>query len=112
MLKTVRSGGGPKEAESPRPEERHGEKRRDGGDRRSGFDRRTPRREMRDTPATFSPDEARVIRARVLSGRGTTCPRCEGCFCFGPPVLLAGGGAVQEVRCSVCHRSVMLRRTP
>jgi hypothetical protein len=112
MLKMAGPTGGPKEAEPMRDTERSGAERRSGGDRRSGFDRRGPYGEMRDTPATFSPDEARAIKATVFSGREAPCPRCGGRLCFSPAVLLSGGGAIQEVRCMVCYRSVMLRRTP
>jgi hypothetical protein len=104
--------GNPKEADHPRGEKRTGVERRRSGDRRSGLDRRVPHREMRDTPATFSPDEARAIRKRVSIEREARCPRCDASLSIGPAVLLSGGGAIQEARCSLCHRTVMLRRTP
>lgn len=104
--------GNPKETDPAGGEKRTDVERRCRGNRRSGLDRRGPHREMRDTPATFSPDEARAIRVRVLSDREARCPRCDASLAIGPAVLLTGGGAIQEARCSVCHRTVMLRRTP
>jgi hypothetical protein len=104
--------GNPKETDPPGGEKRTDVERRRRGNRRSGLDRRVQHREMRDTPATFSPDEARAIRKRVSIEREAQCPRCDAFLSIGPAVLLTGGGAIQEARCSVCHRTVMLQRTP
>lgn len=63
--------------------------------------------ETRDTPVTYSRDEALQIRTIVGdASNALECPLCGGELKIGYPI--AGGGTVDpvwEVRCLGCHRS-------
>ena len=63
--------------------------------------------ETRDTPVTYSREEAARVREIVGTDDQTLiCPRCGDELKVGFPV--AAGGTVQpvwEVRCQGCHRS-------
>ncbi len=63
--------------------------------------------DTRDTPVTYSRDEAQRIRAIVSdASRALECPLCQGKLKIGYPI--AGGGTVHpvwEVRCQDCHRA-------
>ena len=92
-------------------ERRVGE-RRASVDRRCLPDRRVDRLAARETPATYSNQEARTIKAAILEGDRPVCPRCYGYLCIGPAIPMLGGDRVREVRCKACRRSVMVRRKP
>lgn len=69
---------------------------------------------MRETPVTFSPDEAQEIR-RTLAVPDTAfvCPRCGADLVIQGPI--GGGGAerpVWEVYCPPCHRSLYVMALP
>ena len=77
-------------------------------ERRGGEDRRVLPDRRRDTPAMFSPEETAQVRAQILEpGTETRCPRCGGSLTIGPTTT-EGEETVREVRCSVCHRGVLL----
>lgn len=68
----------------------------------------------RDTPVTFSPDEAAKIRELFASFTNPLpCPRCGKSLQVGSPI--AGGGTVAmiwEIRCHACSRSLILEEFP
>jgi len=77
-------------------------------ERRIGKDRRVLPDRRRDTPAMFSPEETAQVRAQILeSGTEARCPRCGGSLTVGPTTT-TGEESVREVRCSACHRGVLL----
>ena len=77
-------------------------------ERRSGEDRRVLPERRRDTPVMFSPEETALVRAQVLdSAAEVRCPRCGGSLTLGPTIK-EGEETVREVRCSACHRTVLL----
>ena len=61
----------------------------------------------RDTPVTYSREEATRIRAIVAdASHPLVCPRCAGDLRIGFPI--AAGGTIQpvwEIRCQGCHRA-------
>ena len=62
----------------------------------------------RDTPTTFSTDEAASISQAVKDGNShPVCPRCGTEMELGPKVS-TGGVITQEIVCPDCKRCVML----
>ena len=63
--------------------------------------------ETRDTPVTYSRDEALQIQTIVGdASNDLECPRCGGRLEVGDPI--AAGGTlhpVYEIRCQSCHRA-------
>lgn len=63
--------------------------------------------DTRDTPVTYSREEAQLIRGIVAdASKALKCPLCAGELQIGYPI--AGGGTVHpvwEVRCQDCHRA-------
>ena len=63
--------------------------------------------DTRDTPVTYSREEATQVRDVMKSeDLPLICPRCGGELAIGDPV--AGGGTIHpvwEIRCLGCHRS-------
>jgi hypothetical protein len=110
MLYMAMLTAGPAEAQAIRNVEHRVGERRTGVDRRCLPDRRADRLAARETPATYSNQEARTIKAAILESERPTCPRCHGFLCIGPAIPMLGGDRVREVRCKACRRSVMVRR--
>jgi hypothetical protein len=67
---------------------------------------------IRDTPTTYSTDEAAQIR-EVAARRTETvfCPRCKSAMDRGPRVEVHGS-LMEEICCPQCQRCVMLRTRP
>ena len=110
MLYMAMLTAGSTEARSIGAVERRGGERRTGVARRCLPDRRADRLAARETPATYSNQEARTIKASILEGDRPMCPRCYGSLCMGQAIPMLGGDRVREVRCKACRRSVMVRR--
>ncbi len=68
--------------------------------------------EPRDTPVTFTGEEAARVREIIADPeRDPACPLCGGELVVGDPV--AAGGTVQpiwEIRCASCHKSAYASR--
>ena len=63
---------------------------------------------LRDTPTTYSADEAATIRRNFQDGReDLICPRCRTPLLFGP-VLERRGRLLGDIYCQDCHRCVMV----
>jgi hypothetical protein len=110
MLYMAMLTAGPAEARSTRKGDRRARERRAIVDRRCLPDRRASRRAARETPATYSNQEARTLKAKILKGDRPVCPRCSRSLCIGPAIPMLGGDLVREVRCKACRRSVMVRK--
>lgn len=67
----------------------------------------------RDTPVTFSPEEATQIRKLIMTeGARVECPRCKGELNM---ETIAGGGSIAtvwELRCPQCRRSLIVKDLP
>ncbi len=90
---------------------------RSGTDRRSGVGRRLSDRipngdsgehKLRETPATYSREEASQIRAMAIMGSRPICPRCDEDLDVGAPVV-RGDDAIRQLSCPKCFRAVMVR---
>ncbi len=110
MLYMAMLTAGLSEARSIGAVERRVGERRTSVDRRCLPDRRVDRLAARETPATYSNQEARTIKAAILEGDRPMCPRGHGWLCVGAAIPMLGGDGVREVRCKACLRSVMVRR--
>ncbi len=68
----------------------------------------------RETPVTFTHEEARKIRESM--GRTLThvdCPRCGNVLTIGDPMAREGSmGKSFEVRCEPCHRAAIITEVP
>lgn len=62
---------------------------------------------VRDTPVTFTLDEAERMRVAVGADGLAECPRCERRLLVGPAAV-GGGGFVREWWCPECARCAML----
>ncbi len=69
---------------------------------------------LRETPVTFTHEEARRIR-EVLSKSPTAapCPKCGGAMVISEPISREGSlGVSFEVRCDPCHRVAIITEVP
>jgi len=90
---------------------------RSGTERRSVVGRRLSDRlpkgepgehKLRETPATYSREEASQIRAMAIMGSRPICPRCQEDLDVGAPVV-RGDDAIRQLSCPMCFRAVMVR---
>ena len=64
---------------------------------------------LRDTPTTYSAEEAEaIVRAARANEPGIECPRCRELLQSVPPVR-RGDHLIVELCCPACHRCVMVR---
>ncbi len=63
----------------------------------------------RDTPTTYSAEEATLIKEMAgRPGASLVCPRCNTPLIRVTPADMRGA-VMQEVSCPECHRCIMLR---
>ena len=64
---------------------------------------------MRDTPTTYSAEEAaRIHEMAAQQDAPLICPRCDASMTLGPRIN-RHGTVLQEVCCPDCQRCIMLR---
>jgi hypothetical protein len=93
-----------------------GTNQRSGTDRRCGVGRRlsdrlvgaTGEHKLRETPATYSREEAAQIRAMAIVGSRPICPRCGEDLEVGSRIS-RGEDAIRQLSCPKCFRAVMVR---
>lgn len=68
-----------------------------------------PDQDPRQTPVTFSPEEADQIRQmfKTPGMKRFACPHCGGDLHSGMPMVGGSMALVWELRCGSCHRSLI-----
>ena len=71
-------------------------------------------RNMRETPVTFTNEEAKLIRdAMGRQSVSVSCPRCGKALAIGERLAREGSlGSSFEVRCKPCHRVAIITEVP